>query len=439
MTKRKLSILFMFAFSGLIALVWGLLQAQSARGVILDYRVMDLGARCLVQHGDLYNESDMMRVYTAQDGPRAQMPKGQSGRFLATMQVYPPSAEIFFAPFALLPWHVAYCIWTALTVGLLTLATFLMWDAAQTYAPDPPFFLGCIVLANSGIVFAGGNPAGIAVSLCVIGFWCFSQERFQWIGVLCIAASLAIKPHDGGLVWLYLLVLGGVFRKRALQSLAVAAALGIAGIAWISKISPNWIHELQANLAALSSTGSYNDPGSGVPALMINLQIAIAAFRNNPHFYNAVTYLICAPLFLLWIFVTLRIRRTAKGVWLGVATIAVLSLLPLYHRPYDAKILLLTFPACATLWAEGGLTAWLAVAFTGAGILATSDIPVAALSMIEPHAYSKPGFGSDIILPLTTRPAPLLLLTMTIFYLWAYLKLYRREKASSTLQLKSLD
>jgi hypothetical protein len=428
MTKKRLSILGLFAFCAMISLAWGSIQARTARGVILDYRVMDLGARCLLQHGDLYDQSAMMRVYAAEEGSRASVPAHQGGRLLATLQVYPPSAELFFAPFALLPWPVAYCAWIALTVGLMILAAFLMWDAAQVYAPDPPFFLACIVLANSGILFSGGNPAGVAVSLCVIGAWCFFQKRFQWAGVLCMAASLAIKPHDGGLVWFYALILGGIFRKRALQSLAVAAALGLGGILWVSQISPNWAQELRANLSDLSSPGSYNDPSSGVPSLMIHLQIAIAAFRNEPHFYNLVAYLICAPLLLLCFFVSLRVRPSAKGIWLGVATVAVLSLLPLYHRPYDAKILLLTLPACAALWAEGGIMAWLAIAFTGAGILITSDIPVAALSMAPTQSHSEATIANQIKLLLTTRPAPLVLLAMGIFYLWAYLTLYRRER-----------
>ncbi len=418
----------MFTFSGMFALIWGLAQAKSARGVILDYRVMDLGARCLLQHHDLYNEADMMRVYVAEDGPPAGAYDDRHTHFLAAIQVYPPSAELFFAPFALLPWHAAYCSWIAITFGLMTLAAFLMWDAAHSYASDPPFYLGCIVLANCGVLFGGGNPAGIAVSLCIIGFWCLFHERFQWAGVFCVAISLAIKPHDGGLVWFYLLILGGTFRKQALKSLAVATVFGVASIAWILQVSPHWIQELRANLSELSSGGSYNDPAAGPPGLIINLQAALAAFCNNPHFYNAVTYFIWIPLFLCWIVVTMRVRQTAKGIWLGAATIAVLSLLPVYHRPYDAKILLLTFPAVAALWAEGGVVAWVAIALTGAGILATSDIPVAVLSMVQRQTYSNPGIGNKIMFLVTTRPAPLILLGMAVFYLWAYLRLYKSER-----------
>lgn len=417
--SKRIGILVMFAFCGALALVWGQVAAQSARGVILDYRVMDLGARCLLQHGDPYNEADMLRVYQSENQTGGVSGPGKS-RFLATTQVYPPTAELVFAPFALLPWSEAYRVWIAVTFGFLLLATFLMWDIAQNYASDPPFFLACIVLANSGILFSGGNPAGIAVSLCVISFWCFYRERFEWAGVACLAISLAIKPHDAGLVWLFLLMLGGAFRKQALRVLAVTAVIGAAALAWIFQVAPNWVEELRANLTALSGAGSYNDPATATPGLIVNLQTVTAAFRNDPRFYNAVTYLVCAPLLVWWLYVTLRGRHSSRRLWLGTAAISALSLLPVYHRPYDAKILLLSLPACAALWAEGGMVAWLAFAFTGAGILITSDIPVAALSMIGAHSYSQPGIWNKIKLLSFTRPAPLILLGMAVFYLWAY-------------------
>ena len=435
--SKRLGVLLMFALSGAFAVVWGLVLARSARGVILDYRVMDLGARCLLQHRDLYKESDMLRVYAAEVGDVSILQSGHD-RFLAAIQVYPPPAELVFAPFALFAWPISYCLWIATTLALLLLATLLMWEAACLYSPDLPFYFGCIVLANSGILLSGGNPAGIAVSLCVIAFWCFHQQRFQWAGAACLAISLAIKPHDGGLVWLYVLILGGFFRRQALRSLVLCAALSAGAIAWVSQISPNWFQELRANLRTISSAGFYNDPGAGNAALMINLQTVIAAFRNQSHFYNPIAYLICAPLLLLWIYVTVRIRHSSKGIWLGVAAIAALSLLPVYHRPYDAKILLLTLPACAALWAEGGSVAWAGLAVTSAGILVTSDLPVAMLSMVNPQSYLQPGISNSVLLVLTTRPAPLVLLAMSSFYLWAYVRFYQRERTASISLLNSL-
>ena len=54
-------------------------------------------------------------------------------------------------------------------------------------------------------------------------------------------------------------------------------------------------------------------------------------------------------------------------------------MLPVYHRPYDAKLLLLAVPACAALWAQGGVRRWLGLVTTSAAILVTSDFPSALL------------------------------------------------------------
>ena len=94
----------------------------------------------------------------------------------------------------------------ALTAGSLTLAGFLMWVTAAKSAPDISFYMVCFILVNSGVAFAGGNPAGIVVSLCAIAAWCFIQERCVVLGMACLAVSLAIKPHDSGFVWLYFLL-----------------------------------------------------------------------------------------------------------------------------------------------------------------------------------------------------------------------------------------
>jgi len=77
-----------------------------------------------------------------------------------------------------------------------------MWDLGEAKAPELSWYLVCIVLWNSGVLFAGGNPSGIAIALCLVSVWCFVKDRFVTAGVLCMAISMGIKPHDAGLVWL---------------------------------------------------------------------------------------------------------------------------------------------------------------------------------------------------------------------------------------------
>jgi hypothetical protein len=101
-----------------------------------------------------------------------------------------------------------------------------------------------------------------------------------------------------------------------------------------------------------------------------------------------------------------------------------------YHRPYDAKLLLLTVPACAMLWAEGGPIGWIALIVNTAGFVLTGDIPLAILVILTNNLHvGTAGIFGQILTVVLTRPASLILLVMSIFYLWAYV---RRAFAPST-------
>ena len=100
-----------------------------------------------------------------------------------------------------------------------------------------------------------------------------------------------------------------------------------------------------------------------------------------------------------------------------------------YHRPYDAKLLLLAIPACAMLWAEGKPIRWLALLVTTAGIVFTADMPLTILRIFTENLHiSAAGLSGQLLTVIIVRPVPLILLVMGIFYLWIYLQ---REPARS--------
>jgi hypothetical protein len=429
MTKQRIAILFMLTFCSGVSVIWGFLLERSARDVIVDFKLAYNGALCLVQHHDPYDTNQLMSVYLAEGGTRPSNPVDESRvRRVVALQVYLPTAFFCVAPFALMSWGSAYFLWTGITVASITIAAFLMWTLGEAHAPSTTFYLICLFLINCGILFAGGNPAGITIGLCIIAVWCFTQDKLVPVGVLFLALSLAIKPHDSGFVWLYFLLAGGVNRKRALQTLALTVVLGLPSILWVSQISPHWIQEMNANLSEIASPGSTNDPGPGSvanananPGMVIDLQTVVSLFRNDPQFYNPTAYLICAPILIVWIIVTLRSGFSPSKAWLALAAIAALSLLPVYHRPHDAKILLLTIPACAMLWAEGGRIGWTALGLNTAGLLVTADAPLAMIGIFTRGLHlSNMGLWDKLITVVLTRPVPLVLLALSIFYVWVY-------------------
>ena len=102
-------------------------------------------------------------------------------------------------------------------------------------------------------------------------------------------------------------------------------------------------------------------------------------------------------------------------------------MLPVYHRLYDeAKTLLLTIPACALLWLEGGVIGWLALLLTSVAIIGNRKIVLIARHH-SPNRYlgfadtSGHVFGKLITIAVE-RPFPIVLLAVGVFYLWAYVR-----------------
>jgi hypothetical protein len=276
---------------------------------------------------------------------------------------------------------------------------------------------------------AGGNPAGVAISLCLIGVWCFVRERFLWLGVLSFAVSLSIKPHDAGLIWLYFLLAGGAYRKRALQTIALVVIFSVPAVLWASYVAPHWIPELRSDLAEVSMHGKLSDPGPASvnnPYSVIDLQAAISILRDDPRVYNTLTYAVCGALLIVWAIKTVRSRATPDRVWLALAGFAALSLLPIYHRLYDSKLLLLTVPAASMLWSKGGLTGRLALLVNAVVIILTGDIPLVTLFILTKDLHLLTlGLPGKLLAIVLMRPATLAMLVTTIFYLCVY---YQHER-----------
>lgn len=381
------------------------------------------GARCAIHHQDPYDPAAALQTFRAEGGTFADKDRWAAEVIIA-INVNLPTSLFLIAPLALLPFGAATALWTALTMTALVIAGYLIWSVADG---SRPVLFGCLIgimLANCQQMLMVGNVAGIVVSLCVVAAWCFVKNRYIPLAILLFAVSLALKPHDSGFVWLYFLLAGGVMRKRALQTLAITCVFGVAAAIWIAPASPHWFHELQSNHALVSQLGSTSDPSplgvtSGNPGAILDLQAVLSVFMGDPRSYNLASYMIAGPLIAFWAWIVLRRRITGDNAWLAIAAIAVLSLLPVYHRPYDAKLLLLTIPACAKFWSEGGVRRWLSFGLTLGGILFTSDLFMALLVTLSRRPFLSP-LATEKVLAVSLVP-PTVLLALGCFYLWAFL------------------
>lgn len=393
-----------------------------------DFGGIYFGARCALHGEDPFNRNAFMEeLKTDNPGFHDGLLKVEKLTGSPTSQVYPPTTLLVAIPIAVLPWGVAQNVFMFVSAGILIVAAFLVWTLGEEYGLRLRGLLAGFVVANSLLIFLHGNPAGLAASFCIVASWCFLQRRHELAGILLLGLSLVIKPHDAGFVWLYFLLAGGALRKRALQSLVAACVLGVCAVAWIASISPHWLGELRENVTSLSAPGHINDPGPSRLSEMnfgpiIDLQSAVSEIKNDPHFYNPVSYAIGGSLILVWAFMVLRKCSTWESSLLALAAISLLSLLPVYHRTNDAKLLLLAIPACAMLWKSKGPKRWIALALTSAAIFVTSDFPIMCVVLLTRNLHISASTLTGKLSLLLLQPAPVVLLAAGCFYLWMFIR-----------------
>jgi hypothetical protein len=422
---RKDGLMFVLLGCAVFLLVGGALENALPVSTV-DFRVVYYSARCLLAHQDPYSESQLQKTYRDEGG---QTPRDTpSIRLMEKQYIYFPSAFPFTIPFALLPFGPAHFLWLGFTAASLIVAAILIWNVASSFAPILSGFLIGLLIADAELFLAIGNPGGIAIGLCAIGVWCFIRERWVVAGILCMAVSLMLKPHNAGLVWLLFLLAGGTYRKRALQALMVIAILCLPVVLWITSISSNWPKELGANLLGNSARGSLSDPGPHSSAghgigMMINLQTVISVFRDDPKTYNPIAYAIVAMLLLIWVVKTVRTQLSVSGLWFALAPISAIAMLPVYHRLYDAKIILVAIPASAMLWKRGGAIAWASSLMSAAAVFLTGGLPWAVLLRVLSNlSLSNTPATVATLIWLQVLPVPLTLLSFGLLFLFVYLK-----------------
>jgi hypothetical protein len=163
---------------------------------------------------------------------------------------------------------------------------------------------------------------------------------------------------------------------------------------------------------------------------LIDLQVVLSLFKDDPRFYNPASYLVFAVLAAIWGFVTLRSGFSPARAWMGIAAIVTLSLLPVHHHLYDTKLLLLLVPAMAVLSAEKGPIKWPALLVTLAALAATGDISGTIFFQLVDRLLPPATGLAGALRGVLVFPVPLILLAVGVFYLWVYARWASRSSST---------
>jgi hypothetical protein len=363
---------------------------------------------------------------------------------------YPPSALFLVIPLAMLPFGVACAIWSWIGIVLFCGAALCVADLC---GGKRALVVQCVLagfVATSTMLIMLGQPAMMSISLAVIAVWCFLRGRLAWLGVLAFAVSLTFKPHVGALVWLFFLLASRaeegageaarMFRRRALETLVVTLILMAPGIllAFHQPASAHWPQELHTNLVGIGARGNASDPGptNGEAQAIASLQAVFSLVRDVPRFYNLAAYAVFVPLFLAWLYGVVRPVREPQRFLAGgagfsagaasfsaiaarnlmaLAAAAALGFLPIYHRQYDTRLLLLMFPAVALLATSSRWMGRTAIVLSVVATVMTSHQFVHLGPLLVAHGFRLPG----AVWLVFYRPLPLTLLLLSCFFLYA--------------------
>lgn len=292
-------------------------------------------------HGhDPYAVDNFLHDWHA-NGASPQAEADESGK----RPVYPPPTLVAIAPFALLRWFAALRILVWGCALLYVLLLYALAGEIDGRRRRLAFVCFGLALAPVHTALSVGNLSILAFLLCAWSALLLYRNRTVPAGLL-LALGCCIKPTIGFTIVLFF------FLSRQWKACAAwaasSAAIAGTGLALTSRVDPVWRVHYRENLAYLFGAHGVATylPVNATRFQLLNLQVPFYELLQSQKETNLAVYAVTGVLLLVWWL--LYRRRNAGGVswsWAAFAAIALMCLLPLYQRTYNASLILVALLA----------------------------------------------------------------------------------------------
>lgn len=296
-----------------------------------------LSSRLLAEGVSPYNEALM-------EAARLELAKKTNDASIPTFTsaIYPPTTLVLLSTFSRLSWkHFRYMLLVVDTAGLIAVLTVLSFSLNDRFYSSPSLAVWVVGLNwapwHSGM--ATGNLVIPAISIGAIAWWA-SEQRCWWVVVgACLLVSLMLKPQIGGL-FVAVLMLRHCW-KAVFFGLASWGAIFIAVVLWMQEYTAGWWGDYRVLVSSFLVVGHDGDPSSAnsLRRDLINMQRLLYTISENRLLVEGVTYTLTGLLVVGLIFSHKNKDRLPPSL-LTLAIVTVVGLLPVYHRFYDASLLL---------------------------------------------------------------------------------------------------
>lgn len=292
----------------------------------------------------LYPHNDFTQVYAG-----AHCLLDGCDPYQGTWLVYPPSMLVVGFPLALFSYRMAWLLWLAINAALFIVAANLVVTLCPPTRRRLAAILSAIILAGSSQLLAVAQPSAPAIALATIGGYCLISGRMRWGGIAALILSLAIKPQIAGLLALYWAV-RGPHRRDAIAAIFGSVVLLACGILIVQSRheGARWVNSMRANIASEETSGAIGTGDVSQASATLSLQAVTSVFSQTGKIYNRAAYVIFGILLAAWLTAEMKLMQlkadSARDL-LSMGGLAVLTLLPVYHRSYDSRLLMLAIPA----------------------------------------------------------------------------------------------
>ncbi len=264
----------------------------------------------------------------------------------------PLGGLVVMAPIAAFPFRIAKILWVIVlvisfagSVWAMLLVGGFRRDELRTLA----FVAACFALAPFQTGIASGNASIFVIGLCAVAIWAAAQRRDAQAGLL-FGLACSLKPQLGAFLVLYYLVR----RRWQLFGTAVATTTGltVAAALYLQFRGVHWFQDYLHNAHGFVTANHIDDFSTANPSrfTLINLQVPFFSLTGQSSSANLLAFAVTAILLSAWLYwVAPGPEREVELLSLGA--ISVLAPLPVYHRFYDAALLIVPLGWCMAVTA----------------------------------------------------------------------------------------
>lgn len=341
-----------------------------------DFELLWLQARTWLYGGDPYDWHD----------PLMAIPAGfftDSPRWL----VYPPPTLAILSPFGALPWELAsslYILLSVLLYGAMVAAIGAWYRVFQEPSRALVFLIGALVMYPIHTALSEGQAAVPAAALMILSLYAeldrARPRTAAWLGAL----ALCLKPHVGGVAIGYF-VLSRRF-ETVLRILVITAGIALIGILpLVLSGTWTWIAGYVQHQPAMLVLGQ-EAPDRAFDLIVLDLSNILRFLGANDTVLTMIRALTALAVLGLWW--SAFGRDPDVDHRLAVLPILVLSLLPVYHKPYDGFVVLPLFAWLTMVW--GRRPWWQTVPVALALLPFMQPVPTTALVALWHFRQSNP-------------------------------------------------